>query len=221
MAMPRLISVTHILMAFFGSKMIFLNCVARKEGEKNTMSKDNERGTKAKRLNVKIREMEIDDLADVFHLGEKLFEAEKVPNLYRTWDEFEVVELFNSDSEFCLVAEARKRIVGFALGTTIEKSRSAWKYGHLIWLGVKPTYQRTGLGEKLFNRFIDLMQKNGVRMLLVDTEAENLPALFFFRKQGFGNPQQHIYLTLNLAARQDALKKKQNGESLIRRLHKT
>jgi ribosomal protein S18 acetylase RimI-like enzyme len=201
--------------------VIFLNFVRRKEGEKDTMTKNNDRDVKGKRPNVKIREMEIDDLADVFHLGEMLFKAEKVPNLYRTWGEFEVVELFNSDSEFCLVAEARKKIVGFALGTTIEKSRSAWKYGHLIWLGVKPSYQRSGLGEKLFNRFIDLMLKDGVRMVLVDTEAENLQALFFFRKMGFGNPLQHIYLTLNLAARQESLKKKQKEESLNRRSHKT
>lgn len=193
----------------------------RKKGEKDTMKKNNDRDVKGKRPNVKIREMEIDDLADVFHLGEMLFKAEKVPNLYRTWGEFEVVELFNSDSEFCLVAEARKKVVGFALGTTIEKSRSAWKYGHLIWLGVKASYQRSGLGEKLLNRFVDLMLKNGVRMVLVDTEAENLPALFFFRKLGFGNPQQHIYLTLNLAAQQKSLKKKQKEDSLNRRFHKT
>ena len=43
--------------------------------------------------------MEVDDLAPVFHLGEKLFTASKVPNLYRTWDEFEVVGLFQSDKE--------------------------------------------------------------------------------------------------------------------------
>ena len=28
----------------------------------------------------------IDDLAGVFHLGERLFQAEKVPNLYPTWN---------------------------------------------------------------------------------------------------------------------------------------
>jgi hypothetical protein len=42
------------------------------------------------------------------------------------------------------------------------------------------------------------MIADGVRMLLVDSEADNLPALHFFRKMGFGSPQQHIYLTLNL-----------------------
>ena len=49
----------------------------RKKGEKDTMKKNNDRDVKGKRPNVKIREMEIDDLADVFHLGEMLFKAEK------------------------------------------------------------------------------------------------------------------------------------------------
>ena len=145
-----------------------------------------------------IREMEIDDLASVFHLGERLFTAKESPNLYRTWDEHEIVQLFDSDKEFCLVGESEGRIVGFVLGTTVEKARSAWKYGLLVWLGVNPAYQRSGLAGKLFQQFRDLMVKDGVRMLVVDTEADNLPALHFFRKMGFGKPEEHIYLSLNL-----------------------
>jgi len=165
--------------------------------------------------------MEIDDLAQVFHLGEKLFSAEKVPNMYRTWDEFEVIELFNADSEFCLVAEMDHQIVGFALGTTITKTHSAWKYGHMVWLGVNPSLHRKGVAERLFHRFKDLMIKDGVRMLLVDTEAENLPALHFFRKLGFGNPQQHIYLNMNLAAQKLSQKRTANGRPTEEQKRKT
>jgi ribosomal protein S18 acetylase RimI-like enzyme len=174
---------------------------------------------KRKKLNLAIREMDIDDLAAVFHLGEKLFTARHVPNLYRTWDEYEVLTLFQSDPEFCLVAEADEEIVGFALGTTIEKSHSAWKYGHLVWLGVKPELQRHGVAVKLFNQFRDLMLEDGVRMLLVDTEADNLPALHFFRRMGFGSPEEHIYLTLNLANQQRHIREK-NGRPQLRRVHR-
>jgi hypothetical protein len=52
------------------------------------------------------------------------------------------------------------------------------------------------------------MLGQGVRMLIVDTEAENLSALRFFRKMGFGSPQQHIYLSLNLAAEKLQARKK-------------
>ena len=54
---------------------------------------------------VVVREMTIDDLSEVFHIGEEVFTAEFSPSLYRTWDEYEITTLFNTDSELCLVAE--------------------------------------------------------------------------------------------------------------------
>jgi ribosomal protein S18 acetylase RimI-like enzyme len=152
-----------------------------------------------KKPKIQVREMELDDLAAVFHMGEKLFTAREAPNLYRTWDEYELIELFYADSELCFVAETDEKIVGFALGTTIEKERSAWKYGHLVWLGILPEFQRSGLGERIFSHLKGVMAKRGVRMLVVDTEADNLQALRFFRKMGFGKPEEHIYLSLNLS----------------------
>lgn len=171
--------------------------------------------TKIKRLGVKIREMTIDDLADVFHLGEQLFLAQKAPNTYRTWDEYEVTDLYYSDTEYCLVAEYDARIVGFALGTTITKPRSAWKYGYLLWLGVSPEFQRTGIAERLFQRFKSLMLQEGVRILVVDMDAENFKAQNFFEDQGFGNPQEHVYLTMNLDHERQRLNlKKKNGNGV-------
>jgi hypothetical protein len=56
-------------------------------------------------------------------------------------------------------------------------------------------------------------------MLLVDTEADNLAALHFFRKMGFGSPEEHIYLTLNLANQHRLIKeKRENGRTLLRRI---
>lgn len=166
---------------------------------------------KTRKQVVKIREMTIDDLADVFHLGEQLFVARKAPNTYRAWDEYEVADLFYSDTEYCLVAEHEGEIIGFALGTTVSKNRSAWKYGYLLWLGVLPEYQRSGVAERLFYRFKNIMLHDGVRILVVDTEADNTPAIKFFEHQGFGNPQEHVYLTMNLDQERQRLKKRENG----------
>ena len=176
------------------------------------MNDDTDR--RVRRASIKIREMEIDDVPKAFHLGERLFEDERMPSLYRTWDEYEVIELFHSDSELCLVAESNDEIIGFALGTTITKKHSAWKYGYLVWLGVEPSCQRFGIGEKIFNRLMTLMLDQGERMVIVDTETDNKPAMDFFRKMGFGNPQQHIYLTMNLGAKQQFFKKKKTKTSL-------
>ena len=150
---------------------------------------------------VRIREMTIDDLSEVFHIGEEIFTSEYSPVLYRTWDEYEITTLFNSDSELCLVAEADEEILGFALGTTVEKQHSAWKYGYLVWLGVRRGLQKGGTGEKLFRELKRRMVEQGVRMMIIDTDADNEAGIRFFKKQGFGNIQQHVYMTLNLSRR--------------------
>jgi len=158
---------------------------------KNIKSKDK------KNINLIIRRMEIEDLAEVFALGERIFTS-KSPNLYRTWDEYELTEFFLSDSDLCLVAEANAKIVGFILGTTLSKYRSAWTYGNMTWLGVHNKYRKIGIANKLFNHLIDLMIKKGVRIVVADTEADNKLALDFFKKKGFGKIRKHVYMSMNL-----------------------
>lgn len=147
---------------------------------------------------IDVRTATIDDLAAIFHLGEKVFTSQEVSNLYRTWDEYEVTHLFNSESEHVLVAETDGQVVGFAMGTVIEKARSAWNYGHLLWLGVDPDFARRQIGSLLFDRFREIMEEEGIRMLMVDTQADNDPAIRFFQGKGFENPTDHVYMTLNL-----------------------
>lgn len=153
-----------------------------------------------KKREIEIREAGIDDLAAIFHLGEKVFTSQEFSNLYRTWDEYEVTTLFNQDSELVIVAidEETEQLAGFAMGTTIDKARSAWSYGHLVWLGVEPSYARNGVGSLLFSRFKRIMKQRGVRMLMVDTQADNEAAVRFFTRKGFENPVDHLYMTMQL-----------------------
>jgi ribosomal protein S18 acetylase RimI-like enzyme len=164
-------------------------------------------------LNVEVREMELRDLPAVFALGQRVFTAEKLPTLYRSWDEHEVVEWFGSDGETCLVAEAREpdRLVGFALGRMMEKPRSAWRYGWLEWLGVEPELKRSGIASRLVNRLTELFIERDARIMLVDTAEENTDALAFFRRNGFGDDRRHVYLSQNLDDHPKTLERK-NGE---------
>jgi len=148
---------------------------------------------------LRIRELMIDDLAEVFHIGEEIFTAEYSQSLYRTWDEYEITTLFNSDNELCLVAEAGGKILGFALGTTVEKHNSPWKYGYLVWLGVRKEAQKGQIGSRLFAEIKRRMKEQGARMLIMDTSADNEAALSFFQKMGFKDRQEHLFLSLNLS----------------------
>jgi ribosomal protein S18 acetylase RimI-like enzyme len=151
-------------------------------------------------LPVEIREMEIEDLAAVFALGERLFRAGQSRMLHRTWDEYEVIDYFSSDREYCLVAEHREQIVGFVIGTIIEKRRSAWTYGYLVWICVEPEVAGRGVAHRLAARLTDLFIDAGARMMLADTEADNAEAIEFLQREGFGQRVPHLYLTKNLTS---------------------
>jgi ribosomal protein S18 acetylase RimI-like enzyme len=157
---------------------------------------------------VEIRQMQLKDIPAVFELGQALFTAEQLPTLYRSWDEHELVALFDSDEETCLVAEAGDRVVGFALGRMMDKPRSAWRYGWLEWLGVEPRHKRGGVATRLLNQLTGLFIDRDARIMLVDTDAKNHGALAFFRKNGFGQEIRHVYLSQNLENHPKYLQKK-------------
>lgn len=148
------------------------------------------------RPEITIREMELDDLAPVYHLGERLFTCDLYPFLYRTWDEWEVVGHYNTDPEFSLVAEVNDSLAGFIIGTLISKA--SWTYGYIVWLGVDRVFQSTGVAHKLFDRLVERMVEAGARYLIADTDPSNTAALKFFTKKGFADEREHVVLSLNL-----------------------
>jgi ribosomal protein S18 acetylase RimI-like enzyme len=147
---------------------------------------------------IELRQMQLNDLPGVFRLGQRLFTAEDLPTLYRSWDDHEILELFRSDEETCLVAEDGGEIVGFALGCMMDKPRSAWRYGWLEWLGVAPGYKRHGIARRLLNQLTQLFIDREARIMLVDTDEGNADALAFLRQTGFGQETRHVYLSRNL-----------------------
>ena len=150
-----------------------------------------------------VREMELEDLPRVYALGEAVFTADKWPSLYRTWDEYEAVGLFNSDGEFCFVAEHEDRVVGFALGSLIDKRKSAWSYGYLTWLAVDPQMKRSGIATDLMEEITEAFITSGARMMIVDTDADNATAISFFRRHDFRKEDRHVYLSKNLTSHPD------------------
>jgi ribosomal protein S18 acetylase RimI-like enzyme len=152
-----------------------------------------------RRIDVTVRQMEIDDLSVVYRLGESLFTSEEYPILYRTWDPYEVTGLFTSDPEFCLVAEVEDKVVGFVLATTVVKEGTAWKrYGYLEWIGVAEGFQHARLGLRLYRRLEERFREEGVRMIIADTVIENEKAIGFFHRLGFTATGRHVWLAKTL-----------------------
>ena len=168
--------------------------------------------------------MSIHDLADVYELGRSQFKAETWPMLYRSWDEYEVTTRFHVDGEYCLVAENNdddgpQRIVGFVLGTVVSKPGSAWNYGYIVWMCVHPRWRRRNVAARLVDRLVETMvEVDGIRILMTDTDPENRRAMKFFAARGFTEQHPHVYLSSNLEAnphyahlRRDAFREPRNA----------
>lgn len=173
------------------------------------MSKKDDAKIDEEKPSFTVRPMEIYDLAEVYDLGETSFRADLWPVLYRGWDEYEVTTLFDTDGDYCLVAEndnyepgvtpKNQRIVGFVLGTVMSKSGSAWSYGYIIWLCAHPKWQRYGVAGKLVDKIVEtFVQNEGVRIIMADTDPSNERAVKFFQKKGFDQEHKHVFLTSNV-----------------------
>lgn len=103
---------------------------------------------------ISVRTMLMQDMSSVFHLGNSIFTAAEFPNMYRTWDDFSIVENFEGSPEFCFVATDKDKIVGFLLGETLSKSTVATR-GYIQWVAVSPTYRRQGVATQLLQAFAD------------------------------------------------------------------
>jgi ribosomal protein S18 acetylase RimI-like enzyme len=145
---------------------------------------------------VTVREIGVDDIAAVYRLGRRLFKSQEASTFYRTWDAYEVTNNFNQDPHLTLVAETRNGIVvGFALGTTYEDESGGWKYGYILWMGVSPRWQGSGLGAELYREMERRMHAEGVRMAFVDTARSNTGAIRFFRRMGYGRPEAEVWMS--------------------------
>lgn len=158
------------------------------------------RRVKKRKVQVEIRQMTLEDLSKVWHLGEKTFTPSSLQYTYRTWNTDELLSLFNGDPELCLVAEQTKtnKIVGFALGTILKRPFSPWTYGYFVWAGVQKRFQKTGVGRRLYRELEKRFKDKGARIVMVDVESNNPAGMRFIKKLGFKEAQTYIWYSKNL-----------------------
>ena len=156
--------------------------------------------SKKKKIQIEIRQMTLEDIPSVWHLGEKTFTPSSLQYTYRTWNVDELLSLFTSDPELCLVAEQTKtsKIVGFALGTILKRSFSPWTYGYFVWAGVQKRFQKTGVGRRLYRELEKRFKDKSARIVMVDVESNNPAGIRFIKKLGFKEAQTYTWYSKNL-----------------------
>ena len=161
---------------------------------------------------VQIRLMQISDIWPVFQIGTQVFTM-KSRNLYRFWDEAQVTDAYESDGDLALVAEVNGEVVGFALGSTLE--RVEIMFGYLIWLAVAPTAHGMGIGKLLYYAYEELIKENypETSTIILDTQATNQGAIRFFSRLGFQITDTFVYVCKHLPSLEEEAESVSAGES--------
>ncbi|MEM3760729.1 MAG: N-acetyltransferase [Candidatus Bathyarchaeia archaeon] len=163
-------------------------------------TKQSAKRAKNRKSHLEIRQMTLEDLPQIWHLGEKIFTPSSLQFAYRTWNIDELLSLFSGDPELCLVAEdtESKKIVGFAIGTILKRPYSPWTYGYFTWIGVRKIRRKRGVGRRLYRELEKRFKDKGARIAIVDVESNNPAGIHFIKRLGFKEAQTYIWFSKNL-----------------------
>lgn len=130
--------------------------------------------------NIQIRPATLADMADVHALVYELAVFEKEPEAVFTTPE-EYMQDFQNGRFECHVAEIDGKVVGMTLFFMMY---SSWK-GKMLYLDdfvVNEAYRGLGVGQKLYEDFIEEGRRRGCRLVKWQVLDWNDPAIRFYEK---------------------------------------
>ena len=86
---------------------------------------------------------------------------------------------FNNTS---FIIETKGELAGFLVGF-LSPAKSDEAYAH--FMGVCPSFQKSGLGRQLYNRFFEVCRLDGRGLVRACTSPVNRDSIAFHRKMGF------------------------------------
>jgi GNAT superfamily N-acetyltransferase len=131
---------------------------------------------------MQIRQAKPGDETQIFNLIYALAVYEKAPEQVTNTPQQLARDLFEDKICSAIVAEEVNQIVGFSL---YYISYSTWK-GKCLYLEdffVIPEMRKTGIGEQLFQKTVEIAKQMGVKRMDWQVLEWNEPALNFYRKQ--------------------------------------
>lgn len=130
---------------------------------------------------ILIRQMQVEDLPQVYKLGLFCFDIWEVP--YQAWTVREVAYHFEAEKDHCFVAVFNDKVVGFSLGA--ETYDVMLDTGQIEWTAVHPDYHGQNLGSRLFETNCNSMIKKGKRRIVTDVTQTNDAARRMVERAGF------------------------------------
>lgn len=121
-----------------------------------------------------IREFRPADFEDLYRIDSACFEREI------SYSRRELNHYISQRGSLTLVAEDQGKPIGF-----IIVRREAGRCGHVITIDILPEHRRQGIGSRLMAEAESWLARRGARAVYLETAADNLAAIDFYRKLGY------------------------------------
>jgi ribosomal protein S18 acetylase RimI-like enzyme len=121
---------------------------------------------------LEIRQVQPDDIFSVISIAYDLLPERYNPAIFN--------QFYEAFPEGFLVAELNLSVLGFLVGTRIDRYRA-----RILMLAVKKQHQRHQIGSKLLIRFLNNMRTYGITTVELEVRTTNNIAIEFYRKHGF------------------------------------
>jgi ribosomal protein S18 acetylase RimI-like enzyme len=150
-------------------------------------------GVEVRRLTAPTR-TEIEQLAEIFDLYRAHYgEAADAPQV-ASWLEGNI----SSGGVEAFVAEENDRVVGFAITMAVPASLRLGHFWQIRDLFVLPNHRRLGVGRRLLDSIRAAAIATGALRIVLQTEADNTPALRLYAESGYSAVEGYCSLTLPL-----------------------
>lgn len=110
-------------------------------------------------------------------------QALKAPYIKQWEHDADLLEFYQSvlEQELSLGCYLGSRLIGIAIAEKRDWNDSLW-----VWeFHIDPGYQYQGMGSQMMTQLAKLAQKAGCRVIVCETQNTNVPAIRFYRKNGF------------------------------------
>ena len=101
-------------------------------------------------------------------------------SVFSQYDAYFIMEMCQWCAKSIFVAENSGHITGYIIGVLTDKGE-----GRIFSVGVKPLYQRLGIGSQLIRRLFDTFLEHEIDEVILEVRASNMSAQRLYKRFGF------------------------------------
>jgi ribosomal protein S18 acetylase RimI-like enzyme len=138
-----------------------------------------------------IRPLGLEDLREVFVLGQELFQGKDFCP-FRAWSEKVLAEILADNLEISFVAVRKKRTAGFLIGAIAERGESGTQ-AEILWLGVRGGEDRS-VGRDLIEAFAAACAERGCADVRIEVQRSGTELIDLLQERSFTQSGQVLIL---------------------------